>query len=679
MAKFKKSRLIACALAFSLFISQGTYVKAAEITNVVSVENKIVSDNIRLQDDFYSVTNKNWLNTSKIEEGKVSNSVFEEAEKTLTKQKKEIISELLANEKNYEKNSNEKKIINLYKNVLNIEERNKQGITPIKKILDKINSIKTLDDLKDLNYYNIDNSLFSVGCGIDLKDATKYVAYISPANLSLGDSDEYTKPNENTTRIKTLITDYYIKILKLIGNSEEQAKAKVENLFKLEYMIAPTITGREETSKDSNAIDKQYNVYSLNKINDLAPNLKLKDFMKESKMDKANKIIVTQPNWLKAMNEIFTEKNLPLIKDYIEIKNLVGVSSCLSEDFQKATDEFGKAYLGTNGDIPKDEEAISIVNSAFPMPFGKIYVEKYFSEKTKNDVKEITNEVIKTYEKRIDNLDWMSEVTKKAAKEKLNKIGIQIGYPEKWEDYSSLEIRSYEEGGSLYENLMNLEKFSQERKLSKLNKDVDKTEFACPPQMVNAFYNPTANTITVPAGILQGKFYDKNASKEHNLGGIGTVIGHEISHAFDNNGAKFDGDGNLNSWWSEEDYNKFEEKTNEVRDFYNNIKLNDNKKVNGDLTVGENIADIGGIACALDILKDMKNPNYKDFFESNASIWREISTKEYEELKLESDVHSPNKVRVNAVLPQFDKFYEIYDIKENDKMYVKPEERLKIW
>ncbi|WP_017353361.1 M13 family metallopeptidase [Clostridium sp. ZBS14] len=679
MAKFKKSRLIACALAFSLFMSQATYVKAAEVTNTVNLGNKVVADDVRLQDDFYSVTNKEWLNTAKIDAGEVSNSAFNEAEKVLTEQKKEIMKELLANEKNYSKDSDEKKMINLYKNVLNSEARNKQGIEPIKEMLDKIKNIKNLDDVRELNKYDIGNPLINVGCSVDLKDATRYAAYVGSTSLSLGNSDEYVKPTENTARVKSLSENYYKKILTLVGYTEEEAKIKVDNFYKLEYMIAPSIIGKEESIKNPNAIDDEYNVYTLDKLNDVSPNLKIKDLMKDLKIDKANKIILTEPNWLKAMNDIYTEENVPLIRDYIEIRNIAGAAGCLGDDFKKAAQEFSNAYLGSSGETPKDEEAINIVNSALAMPFGKIYVEKYFSKKTKNDVKDMTDEIIKTYEKRIENLDWMSDSTKKSAKEKLNKISVHIGYPEKWEDYSSLKIRSYEEGGSLFENLTNLGKFAEEKQLSVLNERVDKSQFACPPQMVNAFYNPTANSITVPAGILQQQFYDVNASKEHNLGAIGAVIGHEISHAFDNTGAKFDGDGNLNSWWSAEDFKKFEEKTNNVRSFYNNVKLDNGKSVNGDLTVGENIADIGGIACALDILDKMPKANYKDFFESNANVWREISTKEYGDLKLENDVHSPNKVRSNVVLSQFDKFYEIYRIKESDKMYVNPEDRLKIW
>ena len=678
MIKIKRIKALACALAVSLTLLPSVSVKAADVKTSNS-QSKIVQDNVRLQDDFYDAVNKSWINSAKIENGKVSNSAFDEADKALDGQKKEIITELLANEKNYASNSDEKKIINLYKNYLNTAARNKQGIEPIKKIIKAVNEVKSIDDLTKLNEDDIANPLINVGCDVDLKDATRYAAYINSSTLSLGDSDKYTKPTEYSKRVKGLVNDYYIKMLKLSGYSEADSKIKVDNLFKLENMIAPYITGQEEASKDSDIIEHEYNVYKLDKLDELAPKVKIKDIMKDAKLDNANTIILSDPKWLKALNDIYKEENLQLIKDYIEINNIAGIAGCLGEDFQKAQEEFSKQYLGTSGDISKEEKAVNAVNSLLAEPFGEIYIQKYFSDKTKENVEEITKEIIKTYEKRIDKLDWMSNETKTKAKEKLDKLGVQIGYPDKWEDYSKLEIRSFEEGGSLLENVINIAEFEENKQIEKINKTVDKNEFLCPPQTINAFYNPTTNTITVPAGILQKPFYDESGNKEKILGGIGAVIGHEISHAFDNTGSQFDGDGNFNNWWTDEDYKKFEEKTNKVREFYNNVKLGNGENVNGSLTVGENIADIGGMACVLDILKDTQSVDYKAFFESNANIWREICTKEYEELKLQSDVHSPNKVRVNAVLPQFDEFYNTYGVKEGDKMYVKPEDRLQIW
>lgn len=677
MGRIKKNGLIASALVCSLLMSQGITVKAAEVQQN---NTNAGSSSLRLQDDFYRAVNNDWMSSAKIETGQMTNSSGMEVDKTLTEQKKQIIKDLLQNENSYSANSDEKKIINLYKNTLNMEARNKQGIEPLKKVIEEIKNLKSLKEISSLGYDSeIDNTLVQLGVDVDLKDATKNVLYISPTALSFGDSDDYVKPNENSKRIKELGINYYTTILTLSGYTKEQAKVKVDNLLKLENMIAPSIKGKEEKSKSNDAIDQEYNVYTINQLEVLAPNLNLKTMLKNNKVDNANKIIVTDPKWLKALNEIYKEENLPIIKDYLEIMNINVSAGSLGESFEKAATEFKNQLLGSTGDLPRDEKAINMVDAALGECFGKIYIKKYFSESTKTNVKNMTDEIIKTYEKRINSLDWMSDTTKKKAVDKLNKINIQIGYPDKWEDYSKLQIRSYEEGGSLWENVSNLSKFAKEKAIDKLNKPVDKNKFICTPQTINAFYNPTTNSVTVPAGVLQGAFYNPNASKEKNLGCIGTIIGHEISHAFDNSGAKFDADGNLNSWWTAEDYKKFEEKTNKFRNFYSQVKLDNGKNVDGNLTVGENVADIGGMSCTLDILKQMQNPDYKAFFEGYASMWREVSTKEYDNYSLQYNVHSPNKVRVNTVLAQFDKFYETYEIKENNKMYVKPEDRLKLW
>lgn len=335
--------------------------------------------------------------------------------------------------------------------------------------------------------------------------------------------------------------------------------------------------------------------------------------------------------------------------------------------------------LGITGNVSKEEEAVDNVNSMMGMAIGRLYSEKYVPEKTKKDVESITKDIIAVYKKRIDNLDWMSSQTKKNAIDKLDKLKIKIAYPDSWNDYSKLDIKSYEEGGSLFQNAMTLRIFERDKMFNKINKLVDKDEDQFKPQTVNAFYSATENSIIIPGGIIQGHFYDVNAPKEVNLGGIGVIIGHEISHAFDNTGAQYDSDGNLNNWWTEEDYKEFMQKTQKVANFYSQIEAIPGEKLDGNLTVGENIADIGGVSCLLDILGEMNNANYKAFFESYAVTWRQITTKEYATYALIIDVHSPNKVRVNAVLPQFQKFYDTYGITEKDGMYVKPGDRIGIW
>lgn len=638
------------------------------------------NNGVRPQDDFYDAINSAWLNSVKIEDGKSTTSTFEDVQEIVTKQVDDIIKDLVAKKDNYEANSDEKKIINLYSNILNTEARNRDGLKPIRENLDKIKSAKTINDITKLwSNRTILNSTIKFAVQKDIKDVKTNILYIDHTGLSLGDSDEYTNPTENTVRNKKLTEEYYNKLLVLSGYTQEEAKIKADNMFKFEEMLAPYIMGKKEKSQSSNLINKVYNVYTVDQLNTLAPNLNLPTIMQDLGIDKANKIIVEDPKWLEAFSKIYTDDNLPLIKNYIEIVNLIYASSYLNEDFENANKEFANSVLGVTGELSKEEDAVVTVNSIMGMAVGKIYAERYISQKTKEDVENITKQIIGVYKKRINNLDWMSDSTKKNAIDKLDKLTIKIGYPDNWIDYSNINIKSYSEGGSLFENVVTLRVLAQDAMFSKLDKPVDKKKEGFTPQTVNAFYSPTDNSIIIPGGIIQGHFYDPNGIKESNLGGIGVILGHEISHAFDNTGAQYDADGNLNNWWSEGDYEKFKQKTQKVKDFYSQIQTDSGKKLDGNLTAGENIADIGGVSCLLDILSTMDNPNYKAFFESYAVTWRQLTTKEYANYALMIDTHAPNKIRVNAVLPQFQKFYDTYDITEKDGMYIKPENRVSIW
>ncbi|WP_271812733.1 M13-type metalloendopeptidase [Clostridium beijerinckii] len=676
MKKIKKLSIVASMVAFILVVSNGSH-------NVAMAEESSVTNNsqgVRLNDDFYDAVNSDWIKNAKIEDGKSTASTFDDVENKVTEQIKDIINNLLINKDIYKENSDEKKIINIYNNTLNIEARNREGIKPVKENLDEIKSIGTIDDITKLwKDKRILNSTIKFSIEKDIKDVKTNILYISPTALSLGNSDEYTNPTENSKKERKLTEDYYNKILMLSGYTQQESQKKVDDMFKFEEMVAPYIKGKKEKATTKNLIDEEYNVYTVAELNNLAPNLNLPEIMNYVGIDKANKIILEDPEWLKAFNKLYNQENLPLIKNYIEIVNLLYASNYLSEDFENANKEYASNMLGITGNVSKEEEAVDNVNSMMGMAIGRLYSEKYVPEKTKKDVESITKDIIAVYKKRIDNLDWMSSQTKKNAIDKLDKLKIKIAYPDSWNDYSKLDIKSYEEGGSLFQNAMTLRIFERDKMFNKINKLVDKDEDQFKPQTVNAFYSATENSIIIPGGIIQGHFYDVNAPKEVNLGGIGVIIGHEISHAFDNTGAQYDSDGNLNNWWTEEDYKEFMQKTQKVANFYSQIEAMPGEKLDGNLTVGENIADIGGVSCLLDILGEMNNANYKAFFESYAVTWRQITTKEYATYALIIDVHSPNKVRVNAVLPQFQKFYDTYGITEKDGMYVKPGDRIGIW
>ena len=680
MKNIKKSLAIASVLMFMLMMSPTSYtsVIAAEVES--KVETTTTAGAVRVQDDFYDAINSKWINTAKIGAGKSTASTFDDIEEKVTNQTTDIINQLIIDKDKYGQNSDERKIVNLYNNITNVDARNRDGLKPVQDKINEIKAAKTIDDITKLwDNKEILNSTITFSVARDIKNANTNILYIGTTGLSLGDSDEYTSPTENTIRNKRLTEDYYNKILVLSGYTKEESTIKVDNMFKFEEMIAPSIIGKKEKSTTANLMDSMYNVYTLDELSNLAPNLNMPAIMRDLGIDKANKIILQNPKWLEAFNKMYTQDNIVLIKNYIEIVNLLHASNYLSEDFENANKEYYNSLLGITGNESKEKYAVEAVDSAMGMALGKIYSERYISKETKKDVENITKEVIEAYKKRIDNLEWMSASTKRNAIDKLNKLNVQIGYPAEWTDYSKVNIRSYDDGGSLYQNTMELRILEHNEMFSKINQPVDKNKDSFRPQTVNAYYSANENSIIIPGGIIQGHFYDSNATREQNLGGIGAIIGHEISHAFDNTGAQYDADGNLSNWWTERDYAQFKEKAIKIADFYNQIEVIPGENINGYITVGENIADIGGVSCILDILATMDKPDYKAFFESYATTWRQIATKEYEAYAFLIDVHSPNKFRVDAVLPQFQKFYDTYGITEKDGMYVEPEDRLGIW
>lgn len=675
----KRKKIIVYTLLLSMMLSQGAFVqgvKAAEASAQTSVSQ---SAGVRMQDDFYTAINNDWLKNAVIKDGYPYTGSFIEVDDNTQEQLKSIINELVKNKNNYAERSDERNIAALYESYMNMEQRNKQGIEPIKPLLEKIKNIKSLDELNNLNKDNIGNTLLQFSCSVDAKDSTKYALYIEPTAILLGNSDEYTNPTQDTANRKKIQRDSFIKMLVLTGYSQDEAEKKMDNVYKLMEMIAPYMIGQKESSTDDKIQDKLYNVVTLDELDTMAPNLKIKEYLKNIKADNANKIILAQPKWYKALNDIYKQENLQMFKDYIEVMNLASAAAYLGDDFEKINTQYSNQLLGTNGDVSQEEKAVSLVNVSLGMPLGKIYSEKYGSSKTKEDVEDIVKNIINNYKTRIQKLDWMSDETKKNAINKLDKMAVHVAYPDKWEDYSKLNLKSYDEGGSLFENILQLTKFSQEKQLEKLNSTVDKDKFACSPQTTNAFYNPQNNSITIPMSILQEPFYYKNGSKEQNYGAIGAVIAHEVSHAFDNTGSKFDSDGNLKDWWTKEDYEKFSEKTKKVREFYSTVKMDDGTYVNGDVTVGEDIADVGGLSCVLDIVNSMENPDYKAVFESFAKIWCDKYTPEMLTNYMKFNEHPIGKVRTNITLGQFEEFYKTYGITENDKMYIKPEDRVRIW
>ncbi|WP_252243683.1 MULTISPECIES: M13 family metallopeptidase [unclassified Clostridium] len=671
MIKYKKiARTLALILSVFIINSFINYdVFASEA--IAQSNNKI-----RLQDNFYETVNKEWLEKSMLKQDEEAKSTFTETKDKVNNDTKRIFNDLLIHENKYLSNTDEKKIINLYNNSINISERNNQGAEPIKKYTKKIKEAKNINELTKLlgdPTINIFSNLINFSVGSDIYDEKNNALYISSTRLVLGDSDQYRNETDKTKNNKENMEKYLVNILMLSGYSREEANKKVSNLFYFENQLASSIIGVNEFADYYNNQENNYKTYKISDINELSNNLDLSYIIKNLGYENVDKVILFEPKWLDKLNEIYNEENLQVIKDYTEVCMISAASKYLSENFRNEYLALQKSLYDIDN-ISLEDETKELVKKNFNSALSKLYVGEVFSEEIKSDVKNITEEIINTYSNRIKNLEWMSASTKDNAIKKLNNIKVNIGYPEEWTDYSNLEIKSYKEGGSFLENIINLEKFSYKKPVN-AKESFNKIS----PEDVNAYYDAESNEITIPAAILQKPFYDINESKEKNLGGLGVIIGHEITHAFDNNGSKFDENGKIKNWWTDEDYKKYEDKIKRIEEVYGNIEALPGIKVNGEITLGENIADIGSMTCMLDILDNIPNANYDEFFRNFATVWRDITTEEYKVLLLKIDSHSPSDIRVNTVLQQFEKFYEIYNVTENDDMYIKVKDRLSIW
>lgn len=645
-------------------------------------ENVIKSNlsEIRLQDDFYTAINGKWIENTDLGDGCVSYGTFEELSGKVTNEIYNIIQEISRNKKCYGENSEELKLLNLYNNFLDIKKRNRMGTKPIERYMKRIDKIKKIDELRKI-FYDEDfiyfQPLINMGVGADYKNSNMNVLYFGSSNLVLGNSLYYK--NDAYENIRKEYIEYITKLHRLYGENKKKSIENAEKFYDIEKKIADGIPTYQEEAKDNNRFDKSYNLMTIKDLEDISPNINIGEMLKHFNITNPNKIIVENPNNIRFVDSLITEENLEDMKNFFKTIVLINTDNLLTNEFRKASSDLKKELYGVEIVDLTESSAVKFVTSNLGEITSKLYVNKCFNKECKDEVNDLCNEIIYNYKDRLNNIEWMTEETKAKALEKLNNMNVKIGYPDVWGEYNDLNVRSFSDGGSLVENIINIYKFQTIKQFAKIDTPVNKNEWSMAACTVNAYYNPLNNEIVFPAAILQNPFYDKGASKEKNLGGIGAVIGHELTHAFDNVGAQFDENGQLNNWWTENDYKEFTERSKKVIDYYSNIEVENGKFVNGALTVGENISDLGGIACVIDIAKKIDGYNLKDLFENYATIWREVSTKEIRDYLLNNDPHAPKIVRVNGVLSQFEEFYRTYDIKSGDKMYVEPEDRVGIW
>lgn len=630
----------------------------------------------RLQDDFYYTVNREWLNSTKLPAGHSFLMTFTELDIKNSDKIKILTSDLLKNKDSYKDGTKEQKMADFYASALDFANRDKEGIGPIKKYLQQFDGIKSIKELLDVsasfeNETGI-NPLFSFQLAPDLMDSNKYGLYAS--GLSAGLPSIYFL-NENP-QIKALYNAFIARLFEVSGISAESSVKMAQELYAFEKIIAENTMSNVDASK----VERIYNKVSVAELSKMFSKADITGYLNNLGYSSAQSVVVTDLQKMKKTGELLIDENLSSLKAFVKSRLIMSTAQYLSKDLSGAINEFNNAFLGISASSSAEEGAFNLFNGVMSGYLGKMYVEKYFSEQAKKDVEKIVADIIAAYQNRIEKLDWMSPKTKDAAIEKLKSIKVKIGYPNEWNDpLEGISIRTYSNGGSLLGNILEISAANVKYSKTLLDKPVDKNQWITSPHTVNAFYNPTNNEIIFPAGILQDPFYDFNASREKNLGGIGSIIAHEITHAFDSNGSLFDKNGNMANWWTQEDYLVFQQKCMGVINLFDGLEIAPSSIVNGALTVTENVSDLGAMACILDIMKGIPNADYKKLFETHAIIWRQTSSSQMYQLLASQDVHAPNKFRSNQIVRNFQEFHDTYNIKPGDRMYLAPENRISVW
>lgn len=639
---------------------------------------------VRPQDDFYNYVNGNWMKTAQIPADKSTWGSFNKLAEDTDNNSMTILNSLLND--HFEEGTEGKKIQNLYANYMDMAKRNADGISPIKGDLAKIDAIKTVADLQ--NYVigatkNGENPFYAWGVDADLKNSNMNAVYLGSAALGMG-RDYYQKKDQKNTEALEEYTKYVSKMLDVLGYKNSAAAA--QNIVDFEKQIAGTYLTNEQI-RDATL---QYNPETMAQLRSMVKNVDLPSYLKNVGVN-TDKVIVSEVNYYKNLDKFINQKNIPLIKDYMKYHLLSGNASYLSKDLDDARFNFyGKYLRGQQEQRAQNKRGFEMINGVLGEAFGKLYVDKYFPAEAKSQMVELIGYLKKSFAQHISNLGWMSAATKEKAMDKLNKFTVKVAYPDKWKDYSKLNILAGNQGGTLYKNLQNVTAWQYQRDLDKIGKPVDRTEWGMTPQTVNAYYNPMNNEIVFPAAILQPPFFNPKADPAVNFGGIGAVIGHEMTHGFDDSGAQFDAEGNLVDWWTPEDKANFQKATKALASQYDTYEPVKGTHVNGTFTNGENIADLGGVNISYDALqmylKDHGNPGNisgftqdQRFFISWATVWRTLQKEAALVNQMKTNEHAPGLYRAYGPLVNTDAFYKAFDVKPGDKLYKAPEQRIKIW
>ncbi len=641
------------------------------------------------KDDFFRYVNGRWIDSNEIPADQTTWGSFNELRKN-TDSSALAILEKASKDQNLDASSDQAKAIYLYQSIMDTVARNEKGVQPLQPHLEKIAAIQNKEDLQkyltEMQQYG-GGGFFTFTVRADAKDSNANAAYLYPAGLGLPDRDYYVVDDAASKEIRDKYKNHVARMLQYLGDSPEVAAKNAETILAFETSLARPQLDKVER-RDARVT---YNPTTVSQLQNQVKAIDWKMYFNEIGAPNIDTVIVSQPKYMQALQTTFSGKNVEDWKTYLRWNLFNDAASALSTEIERANWEFySKTLQGAKEQRPIKERALATVNGSLGEALGRLYVEENFPPEAKEKAQEMIANIIKAFEVRINNLTWMSDSTKVKAIEKLGTTVIKVGYPDEWKDYSALQISKPAGEGSYFQNIMNVRKFRADETMAKLGEPVDKTEWFMAPQTVNAYYNPSYNEIVFPAAILQPPFYDYKADAAVNYGGIGAVIGHEISHGFDDSGSRFDAQGNLNNWWTEDDLSQFEGLGGALADQYSAIEVLDSVYINGKFTLGENIGDLGGVNAAYDglqiHLEKNGNPGQIDgftpeqrFFMSWATVWRTKMRDEALKNLIKTDPHSPGQYRAYVPLQNIEAFYQAFDIKEGDKMYVKPENRVLIW
>ena len=631
-------------------------------------------EKIRIQDDLYTFVNQEKLNELVIPDDMPVAGGFANL---ATDVEKLMIGEFnaMCDSASYP-NGYLENACTLFRLAKDVKRKKKHGVKPALKNLAVLKKISTLRSLnlraKELIFKGISLPI-SIAVEPNMKDTTHHCVMVSGPNVILPDASYYAEGKEQQRdSLLNLWSGFARQILAIAGHTEEEIDSLIRDTLAFDALVAKYVKSNEEWSE----YVKMYNPMKTGRLAGMVKPLNLKKLLTDLFGFVPEEIIVAEPRYFKHFKEVFNQDTFAAWKSWAYVLTLIGGCSLLSEELRDLGGAFRRALSGIAASSSPEKFAYQLASSLYSEPVGLYYGEKYFGEEAKKDITDIVQQIVATYQKRIANNDILEQATKDKAILKLSKMGLKLAYPDRVEDIYSKMV--FDAGKSLYDIVSSLKAIRMEENFAKINKEVDRTHWAMPGHMVNACYDPFVNDITFPAAILQPPFYSIHQTRSENLGGIGAVIGHEISHAFDSNGAKCDELGNLNNWWTKADERKFNKKVNAMIKQFDGIELPWGT-VNGKFTVSENIADNGGMAVTLDIMSHSENVSFEEYFTNWARVWCQKAKPEYQALLLQVDVHGPCYLRANMPPRNFPEWYETFGVKKSDGMYLAPSKRVVIW